>query len=114
MDIQGIDNHRINQIPIVTAGGVICTQKGPVIAILHQYAYTGKGMSIHLCAQMEAFKQTVHNKSTKVGGKQHIRMLDGYIIPLNIQSGLPYMTIRPFMDKKWEDLPHVILTADTN
>ena len=33
--IQGIDNHRINQIPIVTAGGVITTQKGPVIAIMH-------------------------------------------------------------------------------
>jgi hypothetical protein len=42
VDIQGIDNHRINKIPIVTAGGVINTQKGPVIAIMHQYAYTGK------------------------------------------------------------------------
>ena len=33
VNIQGIDNHRINAIPIVTAGGVINTQKGPVIAI---------------------------------------------------------------------------------
>ena len=24
------------------------------------------------------------------------------------------MTIRPFTDKEWEDLPHVILTADTD
>ena len=36
VDIQGIDNHRINQIPIITAGGVITIQKGPVIAIMHQ------------------------------------------------------------------------------
>ena len=35
VDIQGIDNLRINAIPIVTAGGVINTQKGPVIAIMH-------------------------------------------------------------------------------
>jgi hypothetical protein len=69
VDIQGIDNHRINEIPIVTAGGVINTQKGPIIAIMHQYAYTSKGKSIHSCAQMEAYKQTVHDKSTKVGGK---------------------------------------------
>jgi hypothetical protein len=70
VDIQGIDNHRINEIPIVTAGGVINTQKGPVIAIMHQYAYTGKGKSIHSCAQLEAHKQTVHDKSMK-GGTAH-------------------------------------------
>lgn len=40
--IQGIDNHRINEIPIVIVGGVINTQKGPVIAIMHHYAYMGK------------------------------------------------------------------------
>jgi len=27
VEIQGIDNHRINDVPIVTAGGVINTQK---------------------------------------------------------------------------------------
>lgn len=114
VDIQGIDNHRINEIPIVTAGGVITTQKGPVIAIMHQYAYTGKDKSIHSCAQMEVHKQTVHDKSTKVGGKQHVETLDGYIIPLNIRSRLPYMSIRPFTNREWDDLPHIILTADVD
>ena len=33
-DIQGIDNHQIVDIPIVTAGAVIPTQKGEVIAII--------------------------------------------------------------------------------
>lgn len=68
VDIQGIDNHRIIETPIVTAGGVINMQKGPVIAIMHQYAYTRKGKSIHLCAQLELHKQNVHDKSMKVGG----------------------------------------------
>ena len=93
VNIQGIDNHRINEIPIVATGGIINTQKGPVIAIMYQYAYAGKGKSIHSCAQLEAHKQTVHDKSKKMGGKQRIETLDGYIIPLNVRSGLPYMTI---------------------
>ena len=112
VDIQGIDNHCINDIPIVTAGGVINTQKGEVIAIMHQYAYVGKGKTIHSSGQLEAHKQGVHDKSIKVGGKQRIETLDGYIIPLNIRQGLPYMSIRPYTDAEWDNLPHVILTAD--
>src|SRR5687768_11416230 len=114
VDIQGIDNHCINDIPIVTAGGVVNTQKGEVIAIMHQYAYVGKGKTIHSCGQLEAHKQAVHDKSIKVGGKQRIETLDGYIIPLNIRQGLPFMTIRPYTDAEWEQLPHAILTADTD
>ena len=72
VDIQGINNHRINEISIVTAGGVIKTEKKSVIAIMNQYAYTGKGKSIHSCEQLEAHKQMVHDKSIKVGGKQSI------------------------------------------
>ena len=45
VDIQGVNNHRINEIPIVTAGGVITTQNGLVIAFMNQYAYTRKGIS---------------------------------------------------------------------
>ena len=112
VDVQGIDNHQIVDIPVVTAGAVVNTQKGEVIAIMHQYAYTGKGKSIHSCGQLEAHKQVVHDKSMKIGGKQRIETLDGYIIPLNIRSGLPYMTMRPYTDKEWGELPHVILTAD--
>ncbi|HEY9710826.1 MAG TPA: hypothetical protein V6D48_21650 [Oculatellaceae cyanobacterium] len=68
VDIQGIDNHRITNIPIVTAGEVVNTQHGQVIAIMHQYACTGKGKTIHSCAQLESHKQIVHDKSIKVGG----------------------------------------------
>ena len=114
VDIQGIDNHRMNDIPIVTAGGVINTQKGEVIAIMHQFAYTGKGKSIISCVQLEAFKQTVHDKSTKAGGHQQIETLDGYVIPLNVRAGLPYLSICPYTDKEWENLPHVTLTADAD
>ena len=53
-------------------------------------------------------------QSIKFDGTQSITTLDGYVIPLNIQSGLPYMTMRPYTDHEWEMLPHVILSADTD
>jgi hypothetical protein len=34
-------------IGIGTVGGVVQTQHGPVIVIMHQYALLGKGASIH-------------------------------------------------------------------
>jgi hypothetical protein len=81
---------------------------------MHQYAYVGKGETIHSSGQLEAHKQAVHDRSIKVGGKQRIETLDGYFIPLYICQGLPYMSIRPYTDTEWESLPHVILTADTD
>jgi hypothetical protein len=62
VDIQGIDNHRIVARPIITAGAVINTQKGEVIAIMNQYAYIGKGKSTHSCEKLEDYKKVVHDK----------------------------------------------------
>ena len=38
---------------------------------------------------------------------------DGYIHPLKINNGLPYIPIRPFTDEEWTTLPNVIWTSDT-
>jgi hypothetical protein len=89
-------------------------QCGEVIIVMHQYAYTGKGKTIHSSGQLELYKQEVDDKSIKVGGKQHIKTLDGYVIPLNVKGGLPYIKMRPYTDKKWDSPPHVILTGDGN
>jgi len=115
VDVRGIDDHQIVDIPIVTAGAVISTQRGPVIAIMHQYAYTGKGKTIHSCDQLEWYKNDVNDKSVKVpGGLQRIMTLDGYAIPINIKDGLPYVKMRPYTDDEWDTLPHVILTSDVD
>ena len=102
----------MNDIPIVSVGAVVNTQKGNVIAIMHQFAYTGKGKTILSSGQLEAFNQTVHDKSINVGGKQRIETLDGYVIPMNFRQGLPYVSFRPYIDVEWETLPHITLTAD--
>ena len=102
-------------IPIVTARGVIKTQHGPAIAILHQYAYSGQGKTIHSSGQLEWYKNDVNDKSIKVaGGMQHILTNDGYVIPISIRDGLPYVALHPFTDEEWDSLPHVILTGDAD
>ena len=115
VDVQSIDNQQVVDIPIVTAGAVLSTQRGPAVIIMNQYAYTGYGKTIHSCGQMEIFGHEVNDKSIKVpGGHQRITTQDRFCIPLNIKAGLPYMTLRPFTIQEWDSLPHIVLTGDTN
>ncbi len=67
VDVQGINNHQMIDIPIATVGGVINTQCREVIAIMHQYAYTGLDTSIHSSAQLNWYKNDVNDHSIKVG-----------------------------------------------
>jgi hypothetical protein len=56
--IQGINNHMIKDVPIGTVGAVVNTQRGEVIAIMHQYAYTGKGGTIHNLVSLNGVAMT--------------------------------------------------------
>ncbi|KAG7341092.1 hypothetical protein IV203_023043 [Nitzschia inconspicua] len=110
--VEGIDNHQLADIPIVTAGGVTQSHKGPVIAIFHQYAYTGRGKSIHSSAQLEWNKNRVDDKAKINGGMQQIITPDGYVIPMSIRGGLAYIPMRTFTDSEFETLPHVVMTSN--
>jgi hypothetical protein len=57
--IKGIDNHCCTSNDIGTVGGVIHTNKGPVIGIMHQYDLLNKGSSIHSPCQCEWYKMTL-------------------------------------------------------
>ena len=115
VDVSGIDSHQVTDLPIVTVGGVVPSQRGNVIAIMHQYAYLGEGKTIHSSGQLEWFKNDVNDKSLKVaGGLQRIKTQDGYGHPVDIKNGLPYIPMRPYTDDEWEDLPHVEWTSDVN
>ena len=109
--IEGIDNHRMNDIPITTSGGVIQTHKGPAIGIVRNAAHTGTGRSILSCIQMEAFGIDVGDRAISLGGTQRIKTPEGYVIPISFERGLAYINIRPFTDKEFETLPHVFLTG---
>jgi hypothetical protein len=96
VDIRGIDNLCCTNIDIGTVGGVIHTNKGPVIGIMNQYDLLNKGSSIHSPCQFEWYKNYVNDKSILVpGGLQHIQTLGRFIIPLSIQDGLTCLNILP-------------------
>jgi len=113
VSVQGVSNHQVNDLKIVTAGGVVTSQHGPVIAIFNQYAHIGTGKTIHSSLQMEEFGLDVNEKPIQVpGGLQRIKTPDGYVHPIAIKDGLPYVSLRPYTDEEWETLPHVIWTRD--
>ena len=94
VSVSGIDNHTMNDLNIVSVGGVIKTQRGLVLGIFHQYAHNPLGKTIHSSVQLEDFKNKVDERSIKVqGATQSITTLDGYIVPLQFKNGLPYMHI---------------------
>ena len=97
---------------MVTAATLLNTSLGKVIGIFNEYAYLGKGSSIHSSGQLEWFKTLVDEKSIKVGGTQLITTLDGYSVPLLIRDGLAYATSlgRP-TDQDMDTYPHVFFTS---
>ena len=112
INIQGIDNHEVTGLDVVTAATLLNTSQGKVIGIFNEYAYLGKGSSIHSSGQLERFKTNVDEKSIKVGGTQLITTLDGYSVPLLIKDGLAYATSlgRP-TDQDMDTYPHVFFTS---
>ena len=112
INIQGIDNHEVTGLDVVTAATLLNTSQGKVIGIFNEYAYLGKGSSIHSSGQLEWFKTNVDEKSVKVGGTQLITTLDGYSVPLLIKDGLAYATSlgRP-TDQDMGTYPHVFFTS---
>ena len=112
INISGIDNHEVTGLDVVTAATLLNTSLGKVIGIFNEYAYLGKGSSIHSSGQLELFKTLVDEKSIKVHGTQLITTLDGYSVPLLIRDGLAYATSlgRP-TDQDMETYPHVFFTS---
>jgi hypothetical protein len=113
VEFRDIDNHQCTDIDIGTVGGVIQTQKRPVISIMHQYALLNKESTIHYPCQFEWYKNDVNDKSVNIpGGLQCIQTMDGYIILLSVKDGLAHLSIRLYTDREWGNLPHVILTSE--
>jgi len=88
VDVTGIDNHELSSLPMVDATAKCMTDKGEVILILRNYAYHGQNRTLHSSGQLEWYKNKVYDGSIKAGGRQVIKTLDGYYIPINIIRGL--------------------------
>jgi len=84
VDVTGIDNHELNALPMVDATAKTIADKGPLILVLRNYAYHGLNRTLHSAGQIEWHQSKVHDTSMKVGGRQVIKTVDGYYIPINI------------------------------
>ena len=113
-NVRGIDNHEVTSIPLVTAGDFTLTNSGEVIVIMHQHLCHGKNKTSHSSPHIEHCKNTVDDRSIKVGGGQQITTLDNYKIIMSIRNALPYMSLRPYADKEWKGIPHVIVISDVD
>jgi hypothetical protein len=77
--VTGIDNHKMSQIKVVDAAAKVVTQKGPIIIIMNQYTFYGRGRTIHSLGQIEAYKNLVNDRSMRVeGGQQSIVTVDNF------------------------------------
>jgi hypothetical protein len=111
VNISGIDNHELTDLDVVTCACLLDTSKGRIVAVFHEYAYYGKGRSIHSPAQMEWFNIDVNDKSRARNGLQRILTLEGHVIPIDIISGLAYInTVGIPTDKDLEEYPTVFFT----
>ena len=111
VDVTGIDNHELSALKVVDAVSVVQSHKGPVLAFMRRYAYHPQHKTIHSSIQLEHYKNYVSDKAIDAGGQQIIKTLDGYVFPLDIISGLPYLKIRPPTDEEVRTLPYTILTS---
>ena len=91
--VTGIDQHQINGLDIVLCAALVKTNHGYVNLIMNEYAYYGKGHTIHSSGQIEWNKNQVDDRSVKVGGSQCITTLDGYSFPLKCTGGLMHLSI---------------------
>ena len=79
--VTGIDNHEIPGLDLVQCAVLVQTNHDMVNLILNEYAYYGRGHSIHSSEQIEWYTNTVDDKSVQVGGQQKIITIDGYFMP---------------------------------
>ena len=112
VSITGIDNHQMLNILVGTVGAVSMSQRGPVICVFHEVAYTRQHQSILSSFQMEHYGLQVDDKNPAVGGLGRIETPDGYTFPLSYKNGLAYLKMRPFTKAEWKIMPHVMMTSD--
>ena len=110
--VTGIDHHEIPGLDLVQCAALLQTNHGMVNLIMNEYAYYGRGHSIHSSGQIEWYNNTVDDKSVQVGGQQRIVTIDGYSMPLVCKGGLMYLQLQGIpTDQDLQNYPFVHLTS---
>jgi hypothetical protein len=106
----GIDDHTVQNLQLVTAGGVTKTPQGNIIIMINHAAdMTRDARSILSAGQLESFGCKVQDISSKVNGiPPSITTAEGYQIPIVFQKGLLYIKMHAFDKEDWSTLPRQI------
>ena len=114
-DVIGVTDDVLPSLPIVQAAARVDTvSDGPIIVILSSYAQRSDGgRTIHSKGQLESFGTVVHDSSRAVGGSQCLVTPEGFVIPLHIRDGLPFMDMSVPSDADMDHFPHVFLCSDS-
>ena len=112
VNLNGLDDHTVWDLPLVQAGAYVLTSLGPRILIVNQGAYMPDGKTIMSAGQLEHFGWTVHDKSPRITGQDaYCESPEGVRIPFSFKGGLPFMALRPFTDEEWTTLPHIMASS---
>ena len=107
VNVTGIDNHQMTDIKIGTVGSPAKSNRGDVIIIMNEAAYTGKHTTILSVLQLEHYGNLVAAKATEEKGRQKIITPEGHAFPLSIINGLAYLKMRRHTDAEFDSLPHI-------
>lgn len=113
--ISAAGNHMADEKRIGTGIGKAQTNLGTVLIIVHEGAYIPEQQNSILSAvQLEDYGCEVNEKFIRLGGKRIVVSQEGYIFPLVVKSGLPYLLMTRPTQADLDDpkIPHVILTSD--
>ena len=111
-NVTGIDNHEIPGLDLVQCATLVQTNLGMVNLIMNEYAYYGRGHSIHSSGQIEWYTNTVDDKSVQVGGQQRIITIDVYSMPMVWKDRLVYLELQDIpTDKDLQTYPSVHLAS---
>ena len=96
--------HQLTGKRLGTFCAVVITQMGLVLGIYHQYAHVPE-------QEFQSYGNLVGDTAAQFGGQQRIFTSDGYHIPLNVRSGLPYIQQSYPTAQQLKDLSHVVFTS---
>ena len=110
--VTGIDSHEIPGLALVQCAALVQTYHGMVNLIMNEYAFYGRGHSIHSSGQIEWYTNTVDDKSVHIGHQQRIVTIDGYSMPLVRKGGLMHLQLQGIpADQDLQNYPSVHLTS---
>ena len=110
--VTGIDNHEIPGLDLVQCAALVQTSHDIVNLIMNEYAFYGRGHSIHSSGQIEWYTNTLDHKSVQVGHQQRIVTIDGYSMPFVCKRGLMYLQLQGIpTDQDLQNYPSVHLTS---